>query len=108
MRALEEVALSYDQKAEQASKTEQLQLQLEEAQLRSEKLSNVFIIHILLFFLKVLTSFEIIRRSRTFRYYRRRLQLTAQNSTIANFILKHLRWVESIYIFRSYKHGVTT
>ncbi|CBY41289.1 unnamed protein product, partial [Oikopleura dioica] len=40
MRALEEVALSYDQKAEQASKTEQLQVQLEEAQLRSEKLSN--------------------------------------------------------------------
>ncbi len=108
MRALEEVALSYDQKAEQASKTEQLQVQLEEAQLRSEKLSNVFILHMLLFIIKILTSFEVVRRSRTFRYYRKRLQTTAEDSKIAKFIFKYFRWVESIYIFRSSKHGVTT
>ena len=108
MRALEEVALSYDQKAEQASKTEQLQVQLEEAQLRSEKLSNVFILHILLFIFKVMTSFEIVQKSRTLRYYRRRLELTTQDSKIAKFLYKYLRWIESIYIFRSYKHGVTT
>jgi len=53
MRALEEVALSYDQKAEEAAKTCVLQKKLDDAELRSDKLSNVFILHVLFFILKL-------------------------------------------------------
>ena len=41
MRALEEVALSYDQKAEEAAKSDDLQKKLEEAEQKSTQLENV-------------------------------------------------------------------
>lgn len=58
MRALEEVALSYDQKAEEAAKTGVLQKKLDDAELRSDKLSNVFILHVTFFVLKLITFCE--------------------------------------------------
>ena len=56
MRALEEVALSYDQKAEEAAKTTILQSKLDDAELKSDKLSNVIILHIFLLVLKIISS----------------------------------------------------
>ena len=41
MRALEEVALSYDQKAEEAGKADELQKKLNEAEQKSYNLENV-------------------------------------------------------------------
>ena len=41
MRALEEVALSYDQKAEEAAKSDELQKKLNEAEQKSYNLENV-------------------------------------------------------------------
>jgi hypothetical protein len=54
MRALEEVALSYEEKAAEAAKTDELQKQLDTAELRSDKLSNVFILHVLFFILRLI------------------------------------------------------
>ena len=58
MRALEEVALSYDQKAEEAAKTTILQSKLDDAELKSDKLSNVIILHIFLLVLKIISIVE--------------------------------------------------
>ena len=58
MRALEEVALSYDQKAEEAAKTTILQSKLDDAELKSDKLSNVIILHIFLLILKIISIVE--------------------------------------------------
>ena len=51
MRALEEVALSYDQKAEEAAKSDELQKKLEEAEQKSSQYENVIPFFSFIFFL---------------------------------------------------------